>query len=1164
MSATVDLIQKIYIGYFGRAGDPAGLEYWVGRKAAGMSDTAVAQSFSVQPEATAMYGFLAAPSLGLGQDAFLEAVYQNLFERSVETDGATYWKGQLSAGRSVGGIILDIINGAQGADATAVANKLAVANHYTQAVLNANATWTLADDQADAIAVLANVTSVTSTVDTAKALATSLVAADIVPAGSTFTLTTGVDAVSGSAGNDTISGLIGASGTYTVGDNISGGSGTDTANLIDAGSATSAPFVSMSGVEIVNVRMLSAGTTIINANSWEGVATLTNASSTDGSTLNATGVSTTTTVKVFDDSDVNIAFSNTTTAASVSLTLVSVGTGNTATTIGSASAAATANIDLDLNNSGLIDAVVINVQGTVNLARIEAGSNVDTYTITGSGNASLVTDDTITSFDASAAQGSIDITFQSASEVTAKGGAGNDTFNFGTTLSNSDSVDGGAGTDTITATIGGFNRNLRTTAVETATITFNDDNGGAVDASGSTVSTLNLRGGSAGADAIVNQIANGATVNLTVDADAFGSAQLDGVSGAQSISIVAGTASGSVAFDLTVTDIANVTLSNVAGTATNAGTLTIATASFDEDTKSISVNAVTGTGAIAFTDLLVGGATAVTITSNASGGITLGTGISGSALGSVSLVANGSADIVGETIEGSGLASITLDANGGGNIFLADTGSGIELGNNGTGSTQRTVVLTLNAETNSDIGTAASNASGVLINTTGSIGLSINFGVGSASGGVHLGIVTVALGGASAETSGTFVNVSAGSIATNSIVRTEKINIDGMSGTQVNIGAASVGASATYVLASGGIDAENIENVDVSAATLTLAASAIVQVGAITTTAGAVNGIAIVASDGATAIFGAIVASAVGAISVSLASGAEADFGNIVVSGSAAGSIVGAVGAIELGGSDGADVTFGTIGASAVGAVAISGALDVTFGTITSNRIGVIDARNQGVSGALTIDLSGVSAAAEVYAGLAASNIIISGKGNDVIDLIGGRTAATGNDVIRYTNSAQGTDNIIDFIAGGANSGGDQIEIVGSGGIVIIGGSGEISTADRAVDLLFMSADAAAGSANMVATDNVIIFQSAYATTALFLAAIASGGAREIAFAGGTAAAAAGNLVVVWTNGSEAQVATVSIAAGASAVSADSVVNVLATLQGVTPGALVAANFDFV
>jgi len=1162
-------IQGAYVTFFNRPADAAGLNYW------GSTFTGTVQqlytTFAASTEYTSMYA-------GMSNLQVVNTVYNNLFGHNADLPGLLYWTANLDAGRlNIAQIANSIKLGAQGSDAVAVSSKVSAATAFTAALDTLDEVLGY-DGTAANTAARTWLSTVTDAATLATATATSALNASVASvvsagsatstAGSTFTLTTSVDAVSGTAGNDTINGVIGnSSGTYSFGDDIRGGSGTDTLNILD-GDGTAVGVVSLDSVENVNVRVLVSGVgniTELNAADWSGVATLTNASSTDDSQLQVSGLTIATDVTLYGETTIGVNFANLTSGTdTATVSLIGAGSARSASTYASANTeGGLATIDVDLDDGGLVDGVNIQASGT-NYVTLEGGADLRTINVSGSGALYMATDDLVTGFNAAGFNGAVEVTFNGASEVNAVGGAGNDTFIFGTTLSNSDSVSGGSGTDTIAGTLGAFNRTLQTTGVEVATITFTDDAGGQLNASGSTVSTFNLRAGSAGADAIVNNIANGSTVNLTVDADGFDDVSVDAQSGASTLTIVAGTASGNTTFDLDVTDVANVTLSNVAGTATNAGTLTIATATFDSDTKSIAINAVTGTGAISFTDLLVGGATAVTITSNASGGITLGTGISGSALRVVNLTANGSADIVGETIEGSGLASITLDANGGGNIYLRDTASGIELGNNGTGSTQSVVVLNLNAETNSDVGTAASGASGVAVNTTGSIGLSVNFGVGSASGGVHLGVLTVGLGGASADTSGSYVTLSAGSIATNSVVRSETINIDGMSGTQVNIGAASVGASATYVLASGGIDATNVENVDVSAGTLTLAASAIVEVGAITTTAGAVNGINVVASDGASATFGAIIASAVGAITVSVASGASANFGNILASGSAAGSIVGAVGSIELSGSDGAGVTFGTIGASALGAVAVSGALDVTFGTITTNRVGTIDARNQTVSGAMTIDLSGVSAAAEVYAGLGA-NVIISGKGNDVIDLIGGRTAATGNDVIRYTNSAQGTDNIIDFIAGGANSGGDQIEIVGSAGIVVIGGSGEVSTADRAVDLYTASAGLA-GAIELEATDNIVVMHSAYANATTLIAAIASGGAHEIGFAGAGSGgfAANGNLVVVWFDGSDTQVSLVSLAAGASAVATASTVTTLATLQGVTPGALVAANFDFI
>jgi len=303
---------------------------------------------------------------------------------------------------------------------------------------------------------------------------------------------------------------------------------------------------------------------------------------------------------------------------------------------------------------------------------------------------------------------------------------------------------------------------------------------------------------------------------------------------------------------------------------------------------------------------------------------------------------------------------------------------------------------------------------------------------------------------------------------------------------------------------------------------------------------------------GSTATFGNVNASSIGSISLSAVggTGAELTVGTMTAAQT--------IGAMELAGTDGASATFGAIGAaSAIGAIAVSGALDVTFGTITTTTLGEVNATNLGVSGAFTIDLSGVTNAVEVKLG-AGTNTIISGIGNDVITL---RAGTTGNDVVRFTNSGQGTDNIIGFGAG--TTGNDQIEIVGSGDIVVIGGSGEVSTADRAVDLLTVTAGLA-GTAALAATDNVVIMGSAFASTAGLLAAIASGGTQEIAFDGGTAAADAGNLVVTWSDGTDTYVSLVAVDAGASGISADAAVSTLAILSGVTPSALVAANFDFV
>ena len=57
-----DFTQALYIGYFGRAGDPGGDAYWLNQLNSGnISEAGMAASFSVQSEATALYSFLANP-----------------------------------------------------------------------------------------------------------------------------------------------------------------------------------------------------------------------------------------------------------------------------------------------------------------------------------------------------------------------------------------------------------------------------------------------------------------------------------------------------------------------------------------------------------------------------------------------------------------------------------------------------------------------------------------------------------------------------------------------------------------------------------------------------------------------------------------------------------------------------------------------------------------------------------------------------------------------------------------------------------------------------------------------------------------------------------------------------------------------------------------------
>jgi hypothetical protein len=126
MSAFNTVLAQLYIGYFGRAPEPAGFTFWQNALDNGFSVAAAAQDFAGQPETLAQYPFLADPDVN-DIETFLDAVYQNLFGRSTDAAGLAFWSGQIQNGLPLGTAILNIIEGAAPADAAVLANKVDLA-----------------------------------------------------------------------------------------------------------------------------------------------------------------------------------------------------------------------------------------------------------------------------------------------------------------------------------------------------------------------------------------------------------------------------------------------------------------------------------------------------------------------------------------------------------------------------------------------------------------------------------------------------------------------------------------------------------------------------------------------------------------------------------------------------------------------------------------------------------------------------------------------------------------------------------------------------------------------------------------------------------------------------------------------------------------------------
>jgi hypothetical protein len=174
-NAINDLITELYVGYYNRAPDPSGENYWVTQLAGGMSLSAIAQFYSVQTESAALYPFLANPNTSstAAIDSFIAAIYQNLFGHAPDAAGQAYYVQRLQNGQNtVGGTIIAIESGAQGNDLLVLANKLTVGDYFDTQIFNNNVQFS----QSVALAALAAVTANASSITTAEALVNTYVA----------------------------------------------------------------------------------------------------------------------------------------------------------------------------------------------------------------------------------------------------------------------------------------------------------------------------------------------------------------------------------------------------------------------------------------------------------------------------------------------------------------------------------------------------------------------------------------------------------------------------------------------------------------------------------------------------------------------------------------------------------------------------------------------------------------------------------------------------------------------------------------------------------------------------------------------------------------------------------------------------------------------------
>jgi hypothetical protein len=290
MGIYTEAVQKLYVAYFSRPADPAGLAYWEGVvTAAKGSTTAVSAAFAASQEYKDTYA-------GLTETLTVNAIYNNLFGRDAEPAGLLYWAAALSAKTiTVDNMVAQIANAAQGTDAVAYANKVEVATAFTVALdttaeilayngasANAAAKEFLAtittDATADAALVPAALDAAVTMVTTPKPVEVNL------------SLTAGVDNIVGTANNEIISAT---STTLTGLDKIDGGQGADTLVLSDvAGGSINVALATVTGIETMQYTSTAGigNGGIADVSGWTGLTSATFALQGTGSaTITAAG-----------------------------------------------------------------------------------------------------------------------------------------------------------------------------------------------------------------------------------------------------------------------------------------------------------------------------------------------------------------------------------------------------------------------------------------------------------------------------------------------------------------------------------------------------------------------------------------------------------------------------------------------------------------------------------------------------------------------------------------------------------------------------------------------------------------------------------------------------------------------------------------------------------
>jgi hypothetical protein len=125
---SIDLAQQMYVVYYGRPGDGAGIFYWADVFDSSDDLGQALNAFGNSDEFSNTFG-------SLSSEALITNLYQQLYGRDPDPDGLAFYSGRLTSGlATLASLGKQIADGSQNEDLSTLDNRIEVANSFTNSV----------------------------------------------------------------------------------------------------------------------------------------------------------------------------------------------------------------------------------------------------------------------------------------------------------------------------------------------------------------------------------------------------------------------------------------------------------------------------------------------------------------------------------------------------------------------------------------------------------------------------------------------------------------------------------------------------------------------------------------------------------------------------------------------------------------------------------------------------------------------------------------------------------------------------------------------------------------------------------------------------------------------------------------------------------------------